>query len=82
MFAAFIPLNPASQTKDTERNQSTSKLELQQDPHSQTSLVEDAVYRSALWWRTVNRGMSIIGLLVLAAVIALSVVGVKQRWGS
>ncbi|KAF4467568.1 hypothetical protein FALBO_5547 [Fusarium albosuccineum] len=81
MFAALIPLTPGTQSEDPERNHSTSKLGVQQDPSSQTNLQEDAVFRSAIWWRKINRGMSIIGLLVLGAIIALIVVGVKQRWG-
>ncbi|KAM5353758.1 hypothetical protein ACJ41O_000408 [Fusarium nematophilum] len=80
MIAALIPLNQVSQSEDTERNHSTSKLAVRRDSSSQTNVEEDAVFRSAIWWRKINRGMSIIGLLVLGAIIALIVVGVKQRW--
>ncbi|KAF5663667.1 hypothetical protein FHETE_7372 [Fusarium heterosporum] len=74
MFAAFIPIKLAPQSEDVERNDSSSKLNKQ---HGQ----DDAVFTSAIWWRKVNRGMSIIGLLILGAIIALSVIGVRQRWG-
>ncbi|KAF4972567.1 hypothetical protein FZEAL_9569 [Fusarium zealandicum] len=82
IFAAFIPLNPTSNSEDTEaNNHGISKLEARHDPPSQTRLYEDLVFINALWWRKVNRGMAILGLLVLGAIIALIVVGVKQRWG-
>lgn len=74
MFAAFIPIKPATPSNDIERNDSSTKLDKQ---NSQ----DDAVFTSAIWWRKVNRGMSIIGLLILGAVIALIVIGVQQRWG-
>jgi hypothetical protein len=38
-------------------------------------------YQSAKWWRTLNRVMSVFGLLILGAVAALVVVGVRQGWG-
>jgi len=77
MLAAFIPIKAAStETDDSERNNSTSKLD-----GTQVNGREDAVFTSAIWWRKVNRGMSIIGLLILGAIIALIVIGVKQRWG-
>lgn len=80
MFAACIPLKPV-QSEDTERNQSTSKLEAQRNPSDQTMTEEDHVFTSAIWWRKVNRGMSIIGLLMVGAIIALIVTGVRAHWG-
>lgn len=76
MFAAFIPIKAATQAEDVEANNSTSKSD-----GFKVDGKEDAVFTSAIWWRRVNRGMSIVGLLILGAIIALSVVGVKQRWG-
>ncbi|KAJ4247225.1 hypothetical protein NW762_013364 [Fusarium torreyae] len=81
MFAAFIPINKVTQSEDTERNDSTSKLEGGHAPSDRANPEDDAVFRSAIWWRKINRGMSIIGLLILGAIVALIVVGVKQRWG-
>jgi hypothetical protein len=74
MFAAFIPIRPAAPSDDIERNDSSAQLDKQ---HSQ----DDAVFTSAIWWRKVNRGMSVIGLLIIGAIIALIVIGVQQRWG-
>ncbi|KAF5026403.1 hypothetical protein F66182_1531 [Fusarium sp. NRRL 66182] len=81
MFAAFIPITQGSQSGDVERSRNTFSLEKQRNSSDRANTEEDAVYSSAIWWRKVNRSMSIIGLLLLGAIIALIVVGVKQRWG-
>ncbi|KAH8669804.1 hypothetical protein BGZ61DRAFT_110348 [Ilyonectria robusta] len=84
MIAATIPIPTplGPRINDTEHGHSQSKLSLRHDHGSQTQLVEDDMHRSAMWWRNVNRGMSIIGLLMLGAVIALIVVGTRQGWGT
>ncbi len=38
-------------------------------------------FQSARWWRTLNRVMSVFGLLILGAIAALVVIGVRQGWG-
>ncbi|KAJ0141969.1 Uncharacterized protein HZ326_15190 [Fusarium oxysporum f. sp. albedinis] len=81
MFAALIPIQRNNETEDIERNNSTSGLGKRNETSARASGEEDAVFTSAIWWRKVNRGMSLIGLLILGAIIALIVVGVKQRWG-
>lgn len=65
-----------------ERLQSTSHLDLQLEAARQAQRADETRYNSALWWRNLNRGMSIVGLLVIGAAIALIVVGVRQKWGS
>ena len=80
MLAGIIPLYPPKGLQKPERDASTSNLHSRRNPAGQTHSIDETVYHSARWWRNVNRGMSIIGLLVLGAVIALIVVGVKQRW--
>ncbi|KAK7963697.1 hypothetical protein PG988_010671 [Apiospora saccharicola] len=41
---------------------------------------EDSNYQSARWWRNVNRFMCIVGLLIIGAVIALIIIGLRQNW--
>ncbi|KAL2020265.1 hypothetical protein VTK56DRAFT_8589 [Thermocarpiscus australiensis] len=43
-------------------------------------LVDEARYESARWWRNLNRLMSVVGLLIIGAVVALAVVGVRHQW--
>lgn len=76
MVAALLPLPPNPQRQMSEREvngHSTFRY------HQQ--LVEEMRYESARWWRNLNRLMSVVGLLIIGAVIALAVVGVRQGWG-
>ena len=36
--------------------------------------LEERMFLKARWWRTLNRIMSVVGILVIGAVIALAVV--------
>ncbi|KAI1497504.1 hypothetical protein F5X99DRAFT_432946 [Biscogniauxia marginata] len=86
MIAAFLPLPPKPISPMQERNESTAELGLPKEqapePFRRQPLpVDDTNYQSARWWRNLNRFMSIVGLLILGAVAALVVIGVRQRWG-
>lgn len=81
MVASFLPL-PLYPCHDmTERLSSTSQVHLPREPSHQMFAVQERRHYSARWWRTLNRGMSIIGLLLLGAAVALIVVGVQEQWG-
>lgn len=79
-MAACVPLPGPSDLESSEHDRSTSNLDLRQKPSYHAPSVNETVYDSARWWRNVNRIMSIVGLLVLGAIIALIVLGVRQRW--
>ncbi|KAI0013947.1 hypothetical protein F4779DRAFT_299576 [Xylariaceae sp. FL0662B] len=86
MVAAFLPLPPKPVVFMVERNQSTTELGISEQSDSEPvrqhlAPVDDSRYQSARWWRNLNRFMSIAGLLILGAVAALAVIGVRQRWG-
>ncbi|KAK4242591.1 hypothetical protein C8A03DRAFT_29185 [Achaetomium macrosporum] len=82
MVAALLPLppNPKLRMLDAENSQGRFG-----SPHPafryQQQLFDEMRYESARWWRNLNRGMSVVGLLITGAIIALSVVGVRQGWG-
>ncbi|KAI1781460.1 hypothetical protein F4818DRAFT_38471 [Hypoxylon cercidicola] len=83
MVAAFLPLPPKPMLAMDERDRSTTEFHSSGDPESQQRrhvLVDDSRYQSARWWRNVNRFMSVAGLLIVGAVAALIVIGVRQRW--
>ncbi|KAF3925590.1 hypothetical protein ABW21_db0204710 [Orbilia brochopaga] len=44
-----------------------------------TTFEEGRRWDNARWWRNINRGLSVLGLLVIGAIIALLVVGLKAR---
>lgn len=81
MLAAFLPLPPKSPLDMVEYH-TTSHLDLNHDPSRVVLTLDEVRYNSARWWRNLNRGMSIFGLILIGAAIALIVLGVKQQWGA
>ncbi|KAH7038009.1 uncharacterized protein B0I36DRAFT_73975 [Microdochium trichocladiopsis] len=83
MIGAFLPLPVAVHLKSANPDDSQTELgapvqeKIRDDQHF---AFDDAQYQSARWWRNLNRVMSIVGILVLGAVAALVVIGVKDRW--
>lgn len=63
-----------------EKNHSTSHMDLEQG-RSGSNLEQDSdnCYNKVEWWRSLNRYMSIIGLLLVGAAIALIVTSTQQR---
>ncbi|PBP16314.1 hypothetical protein BUE80_DR012765 [Diplocarpon rosae] len=84
MIAAILPLPPKPVPSMREQDNRTSNLdssnEMPNDYARQLGPAGEVNYESAKWWRRLNRGMSVIGLLVIAAVIVLVVVGLKESW--
>ncbi|KAI1866055.1 uncharacterized protein JN550_008033 [Neoarthrinium moseri] len=81
MIAAFLPLPPKPALGFPERDHSTTQFRIPEKPEPfarQLRPVDDFKYQSAKWWRNVNRAMSIIGLLVVGAIVALAIVGFWQ----
>ncbi|KAK1722339.1 uncharacterized protein BDZ83DRAFT_583288 [Colletotrichum acutatum] len=81
MIAAFLPLPPDPQAEMAERDPRSSLLDEERDLPRRVAAVDETLFQSARWWRALNRYMSVIGLLVVGAIAALVVVGVKQGWG-
>ncbi|KAI1420578.1 hypothetical protein F5Y12DRAFT_719398 [Xylaria sp. FL1777] len=86
MIAALLPLPPNPRFDMEELGKSTAQLQPPDDsgPESlyrRVAPIDDTRYQSARWWRNLNRYMSVLGLLILGAIAALIVVGVRQRWG-
>ncbi|KAJ2899047.1 putative serine-rich protein [Zalerion maritima] len=86
IIAAFLPLPPDPKIllrqQMVERGGSTSSLDLPAEiEHTRNGAADETRYQSARWWRTLNRFMAIFGVLIIAAVIVLVVVGVRQKWG-
>ncbi|KAI3336553.1 hypothetical protein HD806DRAFT_9554 [Xylariaceae sp. AK1471] len=86
MIAALLPLPPNPQLDIQELEKGKTRYQIPEDSepeplYRRVAPVDDSRYQSARWWRNLNRYMSIIGLLILGAVAALIVVGIKQGWG-
>jgi hypothetical protein len=84
MIAALLPLPPSPMRGMRERDSSTSNLDSSNDvPNDyvrQFGPMDEARYESAKWWRRLNRWMSIVGLLIIIAVVVLVIVGIRQGW--
>ena len=86
IIAAFLPLPPdptaALQQAMADKGNSSCSLDFTaQIELSRNGASDEKRYRSARWWRTLNRFMAVLGVLIIAAVVALAVVGVRQQWG-
>ncbi|KAG6036119.1 hypothetical protein E4U19_003817 [Claviceps sp. Clav32 group G5] len=84
MIASFLPLPSVTGTELRENIHSTSQLDLEQGTHIKKEVDEvRASYRDReKWWRMINRYMSIIGVFMIGAVVALTITGTQQQWKS
>ncbi len=79
MIAAVLPL-PADPQREMEKR-SHGEFGVPEAFKRQMAETDEIRYQSAKWWRTLNRVMAVIGLLILGAIAALVVIGVRQGWG-
>lgn len=79
-MAALFPLPRGWRDDVAERGQASATGQL--DSKTPVNSIDEDMIQNIKWWRRLNRGMSVLGILVLGAVVALVVVGVRQRWGS
>ncbi|KAK0621303.1 hypothetical protein B0T17DRAFT_508667 [Bombardia bombarda] len=82
MIAAFLPLPPNPNRDMIERGDHSEDQfgRFQRQPFPQPRVIDETRYASVRWWRNLNRVMSVVGLLIVGAIIALAVVGVRQGW--
>ncbi|KAG6002150.1 hypothetical protein E4U21_003425 [Claviceps maximensis] len=81
MAASFLPLPSRHDLEFGEKVHSTSHLDLEQG----TNVLKEIGVRAhrhdrEKWWRTLNRYMSIVGVFVIGAVLALTITGIQQQW--
>ncbi len=82
MIAAVLPLPPnpkldlMEMADDARSNFRPGRINASQH----MLIIDETRYESARWWRNVNRIMSVVGLLIIGAIVALVVVGVRQGW--
>ncbi len=77
MIAAFWPLPPDPRQMQ-ERDHGAYGVP--ETFKRQLAVADEVRYQSAVWWRTLNRCMSLVGLLLLGTVAALVVLGIRQGW--
>jgi hypothetical protein len=82
MIAALLPLPSSPILNMRERDISTSNLDGSNDPSNdyirQFGPMDEARYESAKWWRRLNRWMSLVGFLIIAAIVRNPYIIVEQ----
>jgi hypothetical protein len=87
MIASLLPLppNPMAEMRERDAENSTSNLDSSNDFSNdfvrQFGPTDEIRFESAKWWRNLNRWMSLVGLLIIAAVV-LTHVNIKLAGGS
>ncbi|CRK48496.1 hypothetical protein BN1723_008036 [Verticillium longisporum] len=82
MVAAFLPLPPRPYAEMVEREpDDSSMLDIEMERARPPTHIDEICYRSARWWRNLNRIMALVGVLIVAVIITLAVVGAKRGWG-
>jgi hypothetical protein len=83
MLGALLPL-PVKPVAPMQEDHSTSNLDETNDSPNdylrQFGPMDESRYESAKWWRRLNRWMSLAGVLIIAAIVVLVVIGLKERW--
>lgn len=85
MIGALLPLPKPSPLAMVQRDSSYSDLGVRTQSHEyerHIESVDELRYENARWWRMLNRIMSVVGLLIIAAVVVLLVLALKQGWGT
>ena len=60
----------------TEQGDAVARLKLEKHLRG----LEEVKWQNARWWRLMNRWMCLVGLVVLAIITALAVIGTKGHW--
>jgi hypothetical protein len=83
MVASILPLPPKMDPDafDTDRSDAELGVAHQEKALQRQLALVDARYQSARWWRNLNRGMSLVGLVLVGVIVALVLVGIRQGWG-
>ncbi|EPE29700.1 hypothetical protein GLAREA_00860 [Glarea lozoyensis ATCC 20868] len=88
MIAAILPLpyNPVAEMREHEAETSSSQLDtsnqIANNYDRQFGRIDEKRFENAKWWRNLNRWMSVVGFLIIAAIIILVVVSIKEGWRS
>ncbi|RDW70192.1 hypothetical protein BP5796_08589 [Coleophoma crateriformis] len=81
-IGALLKLPPNPVVEMQHADESSANLD---NPHNydlEFGPSDEKRYESARWWRRLNRIMSVFGVIVIAVVIILVVLGLRESWGS
>jgi hypothetical protein len=76
MIAAFLPLpyNPMAEMREHEADNSSSQLDTSNQNATNYDRrfgpIDEKRFENAKWWRNLNRWMSVVGFLIIAAIVS------------
>ncbi|MCJ1458390.1 hypothetical protein MMC28_008762 [Mycoblastus sanguinarius] len=76
-IAAVLPLPPRPEIGSAKGKDAIRRTQIVEDLEKQLGPIDEARYENARWWRNINRIMSVVGILIIIAIIALAVVAAK-----
>ncbi|KAI9746579.1 MAG: hypothetical protein M1818_000292 [Claussenomyces sp. TS43310] len=68
MIAAFLPLPPAPNSAMHDSERKTTECENPYVVARELGPMDEARYESARWWRNLNRGMAVLGFLIIITI--------------
>jgi len=69
-IASFLPLPPRPETSSVKGKNNPNRTPLAEDLEKQLGPVDEARYENARWWRNINRIMSLVGIVIVVAVVS------------
>lgn len=85
MIGALLPLPKPSPLAMVQRDSSYSDLGIRSHSNEferHIESIDELRFQNARWWRMLNRCMSVIGLLIIGAIVGLAVAAVKEGWAT
>ncbi len=69
-IASFLPLPAGPDISSVKGKNNPTRTQLAEDLEKQMGPIDEARYENARWWRNINRIMSLIGIVIIVAVVS------------
>ena len=69
-IASFLPLPPRPDIRSVKGKDNPMRTQVVEDLEKQLGPIDEARYENARWWRNINRIMSLVGIVIVVAVVS------------
>lgn len=69
-LASFLPLPPRPEISSVKGQNNGRQAQVVEDIEKRLGPIDEARYENARWWRNINRIMSLIGIVIVVAVVS------------
>ena len=69
-IASFLPLPPRPGISSLKGKENANRSQLTEDLEKQLGPIDEARYENARWWRNINRIMSLVGIVIVVAIVS------------